>query len=107
MTKLSNYDWYCDECDDLLNDQSGFDADCGTWTCEKCGATNYINEEEILDEDEYEDFQNSGYDSYNDYVSENDTSERISVDDAALIWRSHGKDEDYMFGYSEDELENQ
>ena len=33
-------------------------------------------------------------------------SEAISVSDAALIWRSHGKDEDYMFGYTEEELEN-
>ena len=33
-------------------------------------------------------------------------SEAISVSDVALIWRSHGKDEDYMFGYTEEELEN-
>ena len=26
--------------------------------------------------------------------------------DAAEIWASNGKDEDYMFGYSEDELED-
>ena len=31
--------------------------------------------------------------------------ESLSVDDAALIWASNGKDEDYMFGYTEDELE--
>ena len=31
--------------------------------------------------------------------------ESLSVYDAAEIWESHGKDEDYMFGYSEDELE--
>ena len=30
----------------------------------------------------------------------------LSVGDAALIWASHGKDEDYMFGYTEDELED-
>ena len=29
----------------------------------------------------------------------------LSVYDAALIWASNGKDEDYMFGYSEEELE--
>jgi len=29
------------------------------------------------------------------------------VYDAALIWASHGKDEDYMFGYTEDELEDE
>lgn len=30
--------------------------------------------------------------------------ERISVYDAADIWVSNGEDDDYMFGYSEDEL---
>jgi chromosome segregation ATPase len=33
-----------------------------------------------------------------------DTGERLSVWDAALIWSSNGRDEDYMFGYTEDEL---
>lgn len=33
--------------------------------------------------------------------------ESLSVYEAALIWASHGKDEDYMFGYSEDELEDE
>lgn len=31
-------------------------------------------------------------------------AENISVYDAADIWASNGKDEDYTFGYSEDEL---
>ena len=35
---------------------------------------------------------------------EEDDSERLSVDDAALIWACSGEDEDYTFGYSEDEL---
>lgn len=30
--------------------------------------------------------------------------ESLSVYDAANIWRSRGEDEDYTFGYSEDEL---
>lgn len=34
-----------------------------------------------------------------------DDDERPSVYDAALIWESNGKDEDYTFGYSEEELE--
>ncbi|WP_284561434.1 hypothetical protein [Bacillus sp. T2.9-1] len=29
-----------------------------------------------------------------------------SVYDAAQIWASNGKDEDYTFGYSEEELED-
>lgn len=36
---------------------------------------------------------------------DNDDSESLSVCEAAEIWASHGKDEDYMFGYSEEELE--
>ena len=35
-----------------------------------------------------------------------DDGESLSVYDAALIWASNGKDEDYTFGYSEDELED-
>ena len=37
---------------------------------------------------------------------EDDDGEGLSVQDAALIWASNGKDEDYMFGYSEEELED-
>lgn len=34
-----------------------------------------------------------------------ETGERLSVWDAAQIWLSSGKDEDYMVGYTEDELQ--
>lgn len=45
--------------------------------------------------------------TYHDYeYDEEDTGESLSVYDAALIWKSHGKDEDYMFGYTEQELED-
>ena len=40
-----------------------------------------------------------------DYDDE-DEDESLSVYDAALIWASNGKDEDYTFGYTEEELEN-
>lgn len=42
------------------------------------------------------------------YLEEPDdeTEDAISVYDAALIWMSSGKDEDYTFGYSEEELED-
>ena len=40
--------------------------------------------------------------SEDDYIQ---GGERLGVYEAALIWISHGKDEDYMFGYSEEELE--
>ena len=41
-----------------------------------------------------------------DDFEEADSSERLSVWDAADIWASNGKDEDYKFGYTEEELEN-
>ena len=42
-----------------------------------------------------------------DYNKEEfDDAQAISVDEAALIWASNGKDEDYTYGYSEDELED-
>ena len=37
---------------------------------------------------------------------DSDDGERLSVWDAAEIWLSNGKDEDYMFGYTEEELED-
>lgn len=79
---FDDYDWYCDECDAYLNDQDGFYAGCGTWICKECGHLNYIDEDNIIED------------------------ESLSVYDAALIWASNGKDEDYMFGYSEEELED-
>ncbi len=44
------------------------------------------------------------YCSDNDYDEEDD--DEISVYDAAQIWISNGKDEDYMFGFTEEELED-
>lgn len=37
---------------------------------------------------------------------DDDDSEHIDVQTAAQIWASNGKDEDYTFGYSEEELED-
>jgi hypothetical protein len=44
----------------------------------------------------------SQFDPDEDEVDE--VGEPLSASDAADIWRSRGEDEDYMFGYSEDEL---
>lgn len=41
-----------------------------------------------------------------DDSSPEDEQESLSVEDAADIWRSNGMDEDYMFGYSAEELRN-
>ncbi len=57
--------------------------------CPNCGCTWEPDDDEIAEWD-------------GEYYS----GERLDVHDAALIWRSRGKDEDYMFGYTEDELEN-
>lgn len=40
-----------------------------------------------------------------EYDDDSEDDESLSVYEAAEIWASNGKDEDYMFGYSEDELE--
>ena len=81
-------DWFCDECGAYLNSQPGFTARNDEWTCTECGSVNDVSEDNIIDEEDEDD------------------SERISVYDAAEIWLSNGKDEDYMFGYSEEELED-
>ena len=57
----------------------------GKWKCPDCG--------EVL----YE-----GYDEEGE-----STEESLSVDEAALIWGSRGRDEDDTFGYLEDELEDE
>ena len=81
-------DWYCDSCGAYMNDQSGFTALTGTWICTECGCVNDVSENNIIDTDDDE-----------------EESESLSVYDAAEIWASNGKDEDYTFGYSEEELE--
>ena len=62
-----------------VRDLGGF-WDGETYQCDWCARENY-------DDDEDED------------------TETLSVDEAADIWASQGKDEDYMFGYSEEDLE--
>jgi len=47
----------------------------------------------------------SDLDEVNDDYDDDD-SEALDVDDAAQIWRSYGRDEDYMFGFTQEELEN-
>ena len=83
----ANFDWWCDDCGASLNEQDGFNPYCGSWTCTECGCVNDIDEDEVV-------------------WSDDDDEERISVSDAADIWQSSGKDEDYMFGYTEEELED-
>lgn len=39
------------------------------------------------------------------YDDMDEEDESLNVYDAALIWMSNGKDEDYTFGYTKEELE--
>ncbi len=39
-------------------------------------------------------------------IVDDDEGEALDVYEAADIWLCSGKDEDYMFGYTEEELEN-
>ncbi len=55
------------------------------------------------DDSDYMDPTTPDFDDDDDY-DEDDEDQALSVDDAALIWLSNGMDEDYTFGYSEDEL---
>ena len=75
-----------DESDDWLKDYLGLDDD----------------DDDDDDDDEDDDYPYVSY-SFDD---DDDDDESIDASDAAFIWMSNGKDEDYMFGYSEDELEN-
>ncbi len=76
-----------------MNHQSGFTTSSDQWTCTDCGCVNDVSEDNI------------SYDSDCDDDDDN-SNESLGVYDAALIWASNGKDEDYMFGYTEEELEN-
>ena len=51
-----NCEWYCDNCDAHLNNQSGFTAAFGSWKCSECGYVNDVTEDNILTGDE-EEFQ--------------------------------------------------
>ena len=89
--------WVCDNCYSEMNvTREGKNRN--KIECPICGTYWYVD-----DDDQ---FLNDGSDwSPNDEEDDED-DECLSVYDAALIWRSHGKDEDYMFGYTEDELED-
>ena len=45
---LGNIEWYCDECNDRLDFQIGFNDHNLTWTCTKCGHINNISADEII-----------------------------------------------------------
>lgn len=70
-----------------------------TPNCPNCGTAltkRYVFSEMYCENCRY------GIDDYDD----EDYRQSLSVYDAALIWQSNGKDDDYTFGFSEEELEN-
>lgn len=72
----------CPDCKgDTVYDYEGIG---GEWYCPNCNALHY-----------------TGYDDEGDSVEVG-----LSLEDAALIYGSNGCDEDYTYGYSEDELED-
>lgn len=46
-----------------------------------------------------------GFEYHDDDFDNDYSDERLPIDEAAAIWVSHGKDEDYMFGYTKKQLE--
>ena len=55
--------------------------------CPHCNAELYVSPDECLEPDD-------------------DDEPSLDIYEAAQIWASNGKDEDYTFGYTEDELED-
>ena len=98
----------CEKCGktfDLIRDESEYESHYssynGTDLIDCWGEYNQVLCAECaleLDEESY--YDENEDDEYDEY------DEELSVEEAAQIWASHGKDEDYMFGYSEDELED-
>ena len=99
----SGCDWYCDFCGAHMNGQPGFTTTSGQWTCTECGSLNDVSENNIFEtEEDHQDYlEMMEEDNYDE-----DDEESISVYEAAEIWASRGMDEDYMFGYTEEELRN-
>ena len=91
--------WVCDHCYSAM-DVTREGRNRNKISCPNCGTYWYVD-----DDDEYIN-DGSAWSSDDDEDDDDDASEGLSVYEAALIWASKGKDEDYMFGYSEDELED-
>lgn len=42
-------DWFCDGCDEYMNDQPGFTTATGTWVCTICGEVNDVSPDNEFD----------------------------------------------------------
>lgn len=85
--------------------QSGAGDDDPVWRARHDAADQELRRiQEEIDEAEG-DFQRAVDAQYDiDDEDEEGGEEALSLADAALIWKSRGMDEDYTFGYTEDEL---
>ena len=78
----------------------------GRWTMDQDEFEEKYNSLSSSDRSKVADVIDGMEDEFMNGFDDDDDGERISVYDAALAWASHGKDEDYTFGYTEDELED-
>ncbi len=102
--RFPGIEWFCDNCDASLDDQPGFDDSCGTWQCTQCGCMNTISDDYIFEsQEDYHGWLDNQI-AMQEAAEEDPYGERLSVEDAALIWAYSGEDEDRMFGYTEEEL---
>ena len=44
--------WFCDKCNYRISDDPSFDDNIGLFKCPICGHINWIDESQIIDEDE-------------------------------------------------------
>ena len=81
----------------------------GRWTMEEAEFTKKYNSLSSSDKwhvsDAIDGMEDERMNNFDEEEDDYEGGESLSVHEAALIWASNGKDEDYMFGYSEDELE--
>lgn len=90
--------WVCNHCYSAM-DETREGRNRNKVSCPNCGTYWYVD-----DDDEYIN-DGSAWNASDDYDEDESDCEGVDVYEAALIWRSHGQDEDYDFGYSEEELE--
>ena len=73
--------WYCDECGALLNKQDGFSDAYYSWNCTECGHENFINEDEIFDDEDHENTDNYYLDDKDDINDEEEFDDDDDTDD--------------------------
>ena len=55
-TILYDVTWYCDGCNAVLNNQTGFTTSSGSWECEECGFVNDVTRDNVFrSEEEFQD----------------------------------------------------